>query len=238
MEESFCSMKPIGLNLGIVFQSFHCSAKEKEHNQDINYSVFNDPLGAWQRFCHRFAIATTHNIHSGVFVNSPNYIVDSHRTYYLLFYPVAMISPSMAHQEPVHLVEESSGDEEDSKSDEHSSTETSAKEASIASSATPVLAHQETKAVNRSKSLVYLVLLVAAAAAATATYFFLAIEEQDDFESEVSNVFLQFVLGFYSVLDADLLYIIDLRYSSKVLLRISLTRQKTKLRASLLSFIV
>jgi hypothetical protein len=135
-------------------------------------------------------------------------------------------------------VEESSGDEEDSKSDEHSSTETSAKEASIASSATPVLAHQETKAVNRSKSLVYLVLLVAAAAAATATYFFLAIEEQDDFESEVSNVFLQFVLGFYSVLDADLLYIIDLRYSSKVLLRISLTRQKTKLRASLLSFIV
>jgi hypothetical protein len=35
-------MKPIGLNLGIVFQSFHCSAKEKEHNQDINYSVFND----------------------------------------------------------------------------------------------------------------------------------------------------------------------------------------------------
>jgi hypothetical protein len=100
-----------------------------------------------------------------------------------------MISPSMAHQEPVHLVEESSNDEEDSKSDEHSSTETSAKEASVASSATPVLAHQETKAVNRSKSLVYLVLLVAAAAAATATYFFLAIEEQNDFETEVSNVF-------------------------------------------------
>jgi hypothetical protein len=106
-----------------------------------------------------------------------------------------MISPIMAHQQPVHLVEESSGDEENSMSDEHSSTETSAKEASIASSATPVLAQSETKAVNRSKSLVYLVLLVVAAAAATATYFFLAIEEQDNFESEVSNVLLRSSCG-------------------------------------------
>jgi hypothetical protein len=136
-------------------------------------------------------LTSTHNIHSGVFVNSTNLIVDFHRTYYLLFYPVAMISPTMAHQQPVHLVEESSGDEEDGVSDDHeSTTETSAKEASIASSATPVLAHQETKAVNRSKILVYLVLLAAAAAAGTATYYFLAIEEQDNFESEVSYVFL------------------------------------------------
>jgi hypothetical protein len=80
--------------------------------------------------------------------------------------------------------------DEEAMSDEHSATETSAKEASTSSSATPVIGQQETKAVNRSKSLVYLVLLVAAAAAATATYLFLSAEEQGDFESEVSNVFV------------------------------------------------
>jgi hypothetical protein len=76
-------------------------------------------------------------------------------------------------------------------SDEHSSTtETSARDgaASITSGGTPIGQH-ETKAVNRSKFIVYLVLFVAAAAASTATYFFMAIEEQDDFESEVRTIF-------------------------------------------------
>jgi uncharacterized protein HemX len=97
-----------------------------------------------------------------------------------------MTSPIMAHQQPVQLAEESSNEGEDG----YSTTETSAKEDSTSFSATPI-AHQETRAVNRSKSLVYLVLLVAAAAAGTATYVFLSIEEQSDFESEVSNVFVR-----------------------------------------------
>jgi hypothetical protein len=42
--------------------------------------------------------------------------------------------------------------------------------------------------VNRSKLVVYLALLIAAAAMGTATYFYMAIEEQDDFESEVRNI--------------------------------------------------
>jgi hypothetical protein len=100
-----------------------------------------------------------------------------------------MISSILSHQESVHAAEESS--DEEAMSDEHSATETSAREASTSSSATPIIGQQETKAVNRSKSLVYLVLLVSAAAAGTATYFFLSIEEQDDFESEVSDVFLR-----------------------------------------------
>jgi hypothetical protein len=150
-------------------------------------------LGIEQGFCRRFAI--DHNIHSGVFAYNTDCRLPSKLLPYFLLHdinPVAIISPIMNHQQPVHIMEESSGDEE---SDEHSSTETSAKEASTTSSATPVLAHQETKAVNRSKSLVYLVLLIVAAAAATATYFFLAIEEQNDFESEVSYVFLRLSCG-------------------------------------------
>jgi hypothetical protein len=90
--------------------------------------------------------------------------------------PAAMISPSMS-------------SDEGAMSDEHSTIESNAKEASTSSNATPLGQH-ETKAVNRSKSLVYLVLLVAATAADTATYFFLSVEEQDNFESEVSNVFV------------------------------------------------
>jgi uncharacterized protein HemX len=100
-----------------------------------------------------------------------------------------MIPSIMAHPKPMQMVEESSDAE--GMSDEHSLTETSAKETSTSSSATPPMAQHETNAVNRSKILVYLVLLVAAAAAATATYFLLSIEEQNDFESEVSNVFLR-----------------------------------------------
>jgi hypothetical protein len=99
-----------------------------------------------------------------------------------------MISSILSHQQPVHAAEECF--DEEAMSDEHSSTETSAKEASTSSHASPIIGQQETKAVNRSKSLVYLVLLVVAAASGTATYFFLSVEEQDDFEFEVSNVFV------------------------------------------------
>lgn len=70
-----------------------------------------------------------------------------------------MISPIMAHQQPIHLVEESSVDEE-AISDEHSVTETSAKEATVASNVTLILAQHETKTVNRSKALTYLAFLL------------------------------------------------------------------------------
>jgi hypothetical protein len=108
----------------------------------------------------------------------------------------------MAHQPPVQMVEDWS--------DEYSTTEISEKEASSSSSVTPIGQH-ETKAVNRSKSLVYLVLLIAAAAAGTATYFFLSIKEQEDFESEVRiNVFLRSSCGsarrYYDLL-SSLIYV-------------------------------
>jgi hypothetical protein len=89
----------------------------------------------------------------------------------------------LAQQTPMQMVEDPS--DEEAMSDGHSTTENSFKDASDSSSATPIGQH-ETKAVNRSKILVYLVLLVAAAAAGTATFFLMSIEEQDDFESEVS----------------------------------------------------
>jgi hypothetical protein len=101
---------------------------------------------------------------------------------------IAMISPkSDLHQSAVHLAEESS--DEEAMSDEHSMTETSGKESHASSTSGELsIGRQETKAVNRSKLVVYLALLVAAAAMGTATYFYMAMEEQDDFESEVRNI--------------------------------------------------
>lgn len=76
-------------------------------------------------------------------------------------------------------------------SDEHSLTETSAKDSvTLATSNKTVIAQDEASAVNRSKFLIYLVLLVAAPAVGAATcYFFMSREEQDDFEFEVRSVF-------------------------------------------------
>jgi hypothetical protein len=47
------------------------------------------------------------------------------------------------------------------------------------------LARAETKAVNRSKIIVLLVIAIAATACGTATYFFTKSEEEDDFHSQV-----------------------------------------------------
>jgi hypothetical protein len=92
--------------------------------------------------------------------------------------------------QPVILAEEASHEEEEGMSDEHSMSETSAKDSvASATSNESVIAQDETAAVNRSKFAVYLVLLVTAAAVGTATYFFVSKEEHDDFESEVRNVF-------------------------------------------------
>jgi hypothetical protein len=101
--------------------------------------------------------------------------------------PKAMNLPDT--NQPVNLAEEPS-DEEEALSDEHSMTETSAKDSvNSATSNETAIAQDETSAVNRSKFLMHLVLLLAAAAVATATYFFMSKEEQDDFEYEVRSVF-------------------------------------------------
>jgi hypothetical protein len=101
---------------------------------------------------------------------------------------ITMNSPGI--NQPVNLAEEHSDEEEAMVNDEHSLTETSGKDSSTSgTSSESSIAHDETSAVNRSKVLVYLVLLITAAAVGTATYFFVAKEEQDDFESEVRNVF-------------------------------------------------
>jgi hypothetical protein len=99
---------------------------------------------------------------------------------------------SLAINQPVNLTMDPSlaSDEEEGMSDEHSMTETSAKDSvATATSNDSVIAQDETSAVNRSKILVYLVLLITATAVGTATYFFLSKEEHDDFESEVRYVF-------------------------------------------------
>ena len=50
-----------------------------------------------------------------------------------------------------------------------------------------LLGHKETRAVNRSKFLVYLALLLAAAGIGTATYFIARRGESDGFESDVRD---------------------------------------------------
>jgi hypothetical protein len=102
-----------------------------------------------------------------------------------------MISPKIGIRNPVHQADEHelSDEEEAMSTEEHSMTETSGKESHASSTSGELsIGRQETKAVNRSKLVVYLALLVAAAAMGTATYFYMAMEEQDDFESEVRNI--------------------------------------------------
>ena len=56
------------------------------------------------------------------------------------------------------------------------------------SSSSSVLGKKETRAVGRSKVLVYVALLIAAAAVGISTFFLLRKSEKDLFESEVSQV--------------------------------------------------
>eukprot|EP00980_Cylindrotheca_fusiformis_P011510 scaffold2696_cov104-Cylindrotheca_fusiformis.AAC.9 len=73
----------------------------------------------------------------------------------------------------------------------------------------PTVAHQEEKAVNRSKLLFFLALLLAVSGAATATYLLMESEEYKDFRdgfaglgSEVSTVAVQKVDQMFSALDS------------------------------------
>jgi hypothetical protein len=61
---------------------------------------------------------------------------------------------------------------------------------STGSTPAPCIVENETKAVNKSKILVYFSLLVAAAVMAASTYFFMSLGEQDDFQSEVRSSIL------------------------------------------------
>jgi hypothetical protein len=102
-----------------------------------------------------------------------------------------MISPKIGIRNPVHQADEHelSDEEEAMSTEEHSLSETSGKDSHASSDTSQSsIGRQETTAVNRSKLVVYLALLIAAAAMGTATYFYMAIEEQDDFESEVRNI--------------------------------------------------
>eukprot|EP00980_Cylindrotheca_fusiformis_P000327 scaffold78_cov96-Cylindrotheca_fusiformis.AAC.6 len=78
----------------------------------------------------------------------------------------------------------------------------------------PAVAHQEEKAVTRSKSLFFLVLALAVSGAATATYLLMESEEYDDFQagfaglgSEVSTVAGQKVDQMFSALDSFAVFI-------------------------------
>jgi hypothetical protein len=84
----------------------------------------------------------------------------------------------------------SSGADSESSGDERTSTNGTdkASEPSAASSGTLDLTRSETRAVNRSKALVYLILLCAAAAVGTVTYFLTSNEETATFQADVRTM--------------------------------------------------
>jgi len=91
---------------------------------------------------------------------------------------------------PAILIEESeaSSSKDSSSKDSSSCSDPTTTHNSVKSDGTKSapLTAQETKAVNRSKILVYLALLLAAGAVGALTYFFTSREEQQDFEREFS----------------------------------------------------
>jgi hypothetical protein len=95
------------------------------------------------------------------------------------------MSTKVKTQQPVQMGSDHS--DEDSMSDD-STTEHSLKD-SDSTPSDPV--HGETRAVNFSKMLVYVILLVTGVALGVGMYFFLSNKEQDDFESQVRRVLLR-----------------------------------------------
>jgi hypothetical protein len=94
-----------------------------------------------------------------------------------------------AQQQPVQMGSDHS--DEVSMSDD-STTEHSLKDSdSTPSAARDDLLHDETRAVNFSKMLVYVILLVTGVALGVGMYFYLSGKEQDDFESQVRCILLR-----------------------------------------------
>jgi hypothetical protein len=145
------------------------------------------------------------------------------------------ISPNMSLKRFMQQADERF--DEEAMSESFSMTETSMRDLAVSKAPreTPIAQH-ETKAVNRSRLLVYLAILVTAAAAVTATYFFMSGEEQDDFESEVRYICSGSYCNSipYSLLTIFLT--IDICRSSRFLPRSSLPHQNARLIASLVCF--
>ena len=94
------------------------------------------------------------------------------------------VLPVMDLEQARFNVEESSVSSEVESSEDPTTTLGEAEEENA--SKEEVLAQAETKAVNRSKLLVYFVLLIAAGAVGAASYIFTSNELEDDFENEVN----------------------------------------------------
>lgn len=86
-------------------------------------------------------------------------------------------------KEQAARLEESS---EDSHSESDPTTSNQSVKSATSNSSTEPITRQETKAVNRSKILVYVALVLAAAAVGALTYVFMAREETATFHAEVS----------------------------------------------------
>ena len=83
--------------------------------------------------------------------------------------------------------------DEDSMSDDSNTDHSQKDSVSTPSAAGECIVHEETKAVNFSKRLVYQILLITGAALGVSMYFFLSGKEHDDFESQVCCSFATIV---------------------------------------------
>jgi hypothetical protein len=89
------------------------------------------------------------------------------------------------------MVEESSQSDVDSSDDATTTRNTSGDQEGSTSSSQVKIGKEETTAVNRSKTIVYVCLIIFSIATSMATYVFVASEENSDFEMAVSYTFLR-----------------------------------------------